>query len=117
MSGSGLINDAFSFIGMMPLWQVLVMYWFALVFEVPRYAMAFPAIVAMYVQDRKRKGPPMLPPRLGKVSILIAGHNEADAIERGVKSSQWRMQRQAAATCSILTSCATNTHPMNLPIC
>jgi cellulose synthase/poly-beta-1,6-N-acetylglucosamine synthase-like glycosyltransferase len=80
------IENAFYTITYMPLWQILVMYWFALVFEVPRYALAFPAIVTMYLQDRKRKGPPVLPPRLGKVSILIAGHNEADAIERGVKS-------------------------------
>ncbi len=38
-----LLEHAFGFIGQMPIWQVLVMFWFALVFEVPRYAMAFPA--------------------------------------------------------------------------
>ncbi len=81
-----LLEHAFGFIGQMPIWQVLVMFWFALVFEVPRYAMAFPGVVMMYLKDRKRTGPPVLPPNLGKVSILIAGHNEADAIERGVKS-------------------------------
>ncbi len=82
----GVLDHAFGFLGQMPIWQILVMYWFALVFEVPRYAFAFPAIVAMYIKDRKRTGKPQLPPGLGKVSILIAGHNEADAIERGVKS-------------------------------
>ena len=86
MGGFSSLENAFGVLTYMPLWQIIVMYWFALVFEVPRYAMAFPAIVAMYLKDRARKGPPVLPPKLGKVSILIAGHNEADAIERGVKS-------------------------------
>lgn len=87
MFNFGVFDEAFGFMREMPFWQVLIMYWFALVFEVPRYALSFPAIVRMYLVDRKlNKGKPALPPNLGKVSILIAGHNEADAIERGVRS-------------------------------
>jgi cellulose synthase/poly-beta-1,6-N-acetylglucosamine synthase-like glycosyltransferase len=86
MFNYGVLTESWGFFSQMPLWQMFIMYWFALVFEVPRYALSFPGIVSMYIQDRKRVGPPVLPPNLGKVSILIAGHNEADAIEHGVKS-------------------------------
>jgi cellulose synthase/poly-beta-1,6-N-acetylglucosamine synthase-like glycosyltransferase len=73
-----------------PLSQLVVLLWFTLVFEVPRYALGFPAIVTLYLKDRRAAPAPRLwdagrgaPP---KVSVLIAGHNEADAIERGVRS-------------------------------
>lgn len=74
------------FVWQLPKGDALIMFWFALVFEVPRYALSFPGIVMMYVKDRQTGRIPTVPPGLGKVSILIAGHNEADAIERGVRS-------------------------------
>jgi cellulose synthase/poly-beta-1,6-N-acetylglucosamine synthase-like glycosyltransferase len=77
---------AYNLLVTMPGVSLMGLYWFTLVFEVPRYAMGFPAIVAMYLKDRKNPDPPRPPPNIGKVSVLIAGHNEADAIERGVKS-------------------------------
>ncbi len=71
----------------MPGKDIFIMFWFLLCFEVPRYALSFPGIVRMYVRDRKLKqGMPPIPEGIGKVSILIAGHNEADALEKGVHS-------------------------------
>jgi glycosyltransferase involved in cell wall biosynthesis len=72
-------------------WQLpakdgFMMFWFLLLFEVPRYALSFPGLVLMYLQSNRVKGMPKIPEGIGKVSILIAGHNEADAIEHGVKS-------------------------------
>jgi cellulose synthase/poly-beta-1,6-N-acetylglucosamine synthase-like glycosyltransferase len=71
----------------MPGKDVFIMFWFLLLFEVPRYALSFPGIVMMYWRDRNRDNAmPDVPKNIGKVSILIAGHNEADALEKGVKS-------------------------------
>lgn len=66
--------------------DIFIMFWFLLLFEVPRYALSFPGLVMMYRQSNREKGMPRIPPGIGKVSILIAGHNEADALEHGVHS-------------------------------
>jgi cellulose synthase/poly-beta-1,6-N-acetylglucosamine synthase-like glycosyltransferase len=79
-------QDAWLLLNNTSLLGLAMLYWFTLAFEVPRYAMSFPAIVMLYLRDRKVMGPARVPKAIGKVSILIAGHNEADAIERGVKS-------------------------------
>jgi cellulose synthase/poly-beta-1,6-N-acetylglucosamine synthase-like glycosyltransferase len=73
---------------MLPGKDVFIMFWFLLLFEVPRYALSFPGIVMMYLRDIKndKTNRPKVPPNIGKVSVLIAGHNESDAIEHGVKS-------------------------------
>jgi cellulose synthase/poly-beta-1,6-N-acetylglucosamine synthase-like glycosyltransferase len=81
-----VIIKAVDFARGMPLGDVLKMFWFAILFELPRYVLAFPGIVHMYRQDRRDRGKPRIPEGIGKVSVLIAGHNEADAIEKGVLS-------------------------------
>ncbi len=65
---------------------VFSLYWFTLAFEIPRYALGFPAIVHMYLKDRAEPDRRGLPPDLGKVSILVAGHNEAEGLEHGIRS-------------------------------
>lgn len=89
----------FEFALNLPVKDALMMFWFLLVFEVPRYALAFPGIVMMYLKSRKVKGRPNLPDNLGKVSILIAGHNESDAIEHGVKSLMRQSFRDFEIVC------------------
>ncbi|MGL4636818.1 MAG: glycosyltransferase [Beijerinckiaceae bacterium] len=75
------------FAAQIPAKDIFVMFWFLLLFEVPRYALSFPGIVLMYMRDRNKTDEmPRIPTNLGKISILIAGHNEADALEKGVKS-------------------------------
>lgn len=82
----GMFTDAFDVLTNNP-WDALVgMFWFTLLFEIPRYAMGFGGTLAMIYKDRVDPPYPHLPNDLGRVSILIAGHNEADAIERGVRS-------------------------------
>jgi cellulose synthase/poly-beta-1,6-N-acetylglucosamine synthase-like glycosyltransferase len=80
--------------------DIFIMFWFLLIFEVPRYALSFPGIVMMYLRDIKadRLQRPVLPD-IGKVSILIAGHNEADAIEHGVKSLMRQSFRDFEIVC------------------
>jgi cellulose synthase/poly-beta-1,6-N-acetylglucosamine synthase-like glycosyltransferase len=63
--------------------SLLRLFWFVAIFEIPRYTLGFVSIAALsFHQGRKR-------PRasdVDRVSILIAGHNEADSIERCVQS-------------------------------
>jgi len=61
-----------------------VMFWFPILFEGTRYTLTYlPAILIIRAARRAPRGPM---PDIGKVSILIAGHNEADAIEECVRS-------------------------------
>jgi cellulose synthase/poly-beta-1,6-N-acetylglucosamine synthase-like glycosyltransferase len=70
----------------LPLADFASLIWFTLFFEAPRYALGFPAVVRLYLKDRAAPRSHFDPSSLGRVSILIAGHNEADSIERGVRS-------------------------------
>lgn len=83
---TGLLANALDVLRLNP-WPALIgMFWYTLLFEIPRYAMGFGGTLAMIYRDRVAPPYPHLPADLGRVSILIAGHNEADAIERGVRS-------------------------------
>lgn len=59
------------------------LFWYAFLFEVPRYMVGFVAVILVKPwQDARRfKDTPE-----GRVSLLIAGHNEADGIEQCVRS-------------------------------
>lgn len=86
MIDQSLITAAFDVLTKNP-WAALInMFWFTLLFEIPRYAMGFIGTLAMIWRDHVSPPYPDLPRDLGRVSILIAGHNEADAVERGVRS-------------------------------
>jgi cellulose synthase/poly-beta-1,6-N-acetylglucosamine synthase-like glycosyltransferase len=57
---------------------------FSLLVEWPRYITTYLPALAVIFQEYARKPGPM--PAIGKVSILIPGHNEADSIEQCVLS-------------------------------
>ncbi len=63
--------------------SLLALFWFTVIFEVPRYSMAF--IAATFFGRSKPQADPegIFDPT---VSVIVAGHNEADAIERCVMS-------------------------------
>jgi cellulose synthase/poly-beta-1,6-N-acetylglucosamine synthase-like glycosyltransferase len=70
--------------------SLVVLFWYTLVFEIPRYSLGFVAIGLAPLAARlfgrfERAGelPPMPPLR---VSVVIAGHNEAHSLERCVRS-------------------------------
>jgi cellulose synthase/poly-beta-1,6-N-acetylglucosamine synthase-like glycosyltransferase len=81
---SDWFNNGVAILTGLPLLGILGLFWFTVVFELPRYMLTFiPAVLIIRQKMRQTPGP--LPP-IGKVSILIAGHNEADAIEECVNS-------------------------------
>ena len=61
----------------------LRLFWFVVIFEIPRYTLGFIAVAAfsLCVRDGSRR-----PLAVGRVSAVIAGHNEEDSIERCVCS-------------------------------
>ncbi|MGL5139699.1 MAG: glycosyltransferase family 2 protein [Beijerinckiaceae bacterium] len=68
----------------LPTMGIVSLFLFTIVLELPRYILTFIPAVYITYQTRKQKPGPL--PPIGKVSILIAGHNEADAIEECVAS-------------------------------
>lgn len=67
----------------------LGLFWFVIVFEIPRYTLGFIATLAIAVRSKGRPAPPA---DVGRVSVVIAGHNEEDSIERCVLSL-WEQSR------------------------
>lgn len=65
----------------------LAMFWFMVILEIPRYLLSG---IAIFVASFAKKYSPTATERHSldrlKVSVVIAGHNEADAIERCLKS-------------------------------
>ena len=61
--------------------SLLRLFWFVAIFEFPRYTLSFLSVAALAFQTKAREAP-----YRGKVSVLIAGHNEEDSIERCVRS-------------------------------
>jgi cellulose synthase/poly-beta-1,6-N-acetylglucosamine synthase-like glycosyltransferase len=59
------------------------LFWFVIIFEFPRYTLGFLSVVAISFRTTR------VPPRdvdVGQVTAVIAGHNEAETIERCVRS-------------------------------
>ena len=68
----------------MPMSGMLGLFWFSLMLEWPRYLLTYiPALLIIWEQRSVKPGPL---PAIGKVSVLIPGHNEADSIEKCVLS-------------------------------
>ena len=68
----------------LPITGLVALFSFPIIVEWPRYLLTFgPALYAVKAEMARKPGPM---PNLGKVSILIPGHNEADSIEQCVLS-------------------------------
>jgi len=63
--------------------SLLALFWFTVIFEVPRYSMAFIAATFFGRPKPQAGSEGIFDPT---VSVIVAGHNEADAIERCVMS-------------------------------
>lgn len=63
--------------------SLMALFWFMLIFEVPRYTLAF--IAAAFFGDRAFVPSPR-PAKLGAISVIVAGHNEAGSVETCARS-------------------------------
>jgi cellulose synthase/poly-beta-1,6-N-acetylglucosamine synthase-like glycosyltransferase len=76
-----LVSDGFNYLSAQSLASMISLFWLVIIFEAPRYFFSF--IAAAFFLNR-----PAYPPLSAgvKVSMIIAGHNEADSVERCVRS-------------------------------
>ncbi len=78
-----LVDQGITYLSSQSLASLFHLFWFVILFEVPRYTLSFLAVIATgaaWKRMNRRK------PHLGRVSVVVAGHNEQDSIERCVLS-------------------------------
>lgn len=77
------LTDGLSYLSAQSLASLAALFWFTIVFEVPRYTLSFVAAALTGGPKTQSVGEVRTRPR---VSVVVAGHNEADSIEKCVRS-------------------------------
>jgi biofilm PGA synthesis N-glycosyltransferase PgaC len=77
-----MLNDIIDILSNMDWRTFLYFFWFLVLFDMPRYIFSLVAVVLSMVIERKNKYPRLDEP----VSVILAGHNEADGLKRSVLS-------------------------------
>jgi cellulose synthase/poly-beta-1,6-N-acetylglucosamine synthase-like glycosyltransferase len=77
------VSDGLTYIQSQSLASMIALFWFVIIFEVPRYTLTFIA-AAFFARANKEKE--INEKTLGRVGVIIAGHNEEEAIERCIHS-------------------------------
>ncbi len=75
-----ILHDGFTYLGAQSWQSLIALFWFVILFELPRYSLTF-ITAGLLLPFQKSYGPPKKRPKL---SAVVAGHNEADVIERCV---------------------------------
>jgi len=78
-----LVSDGFNFLGSQSSESLFRLFWFVIIFEIPRYTLSFIAVAAISIRTERARPEKV---NVGRVSVVIAGHNEEDSIERCVVS-------------------------------
>ncbi len=78
---TGTIAQALDYLTAQSFASLLKLYWFVIIFEIPKYFFSFLLVLLV-----RRPDVPVAEsgPGKGRVSVLVAGHSEEDAIERCV---------------------------------
>ena len=79
-----LIYDVWRLLDNLSAWSFVTMFGLVLLTDAPRYFLGIQATAAAFILRDHRPPGPLVP--LPPVSILLAGHNEEDAIEKCVRS-------------------------------
>ena len=77
-----MLADLIDIITQLDVDSFLHMFWFLVLFDLPRYLFSLVAIVVAFVVDRKKTFKPFHAP----VSFLLVGHNESWGLKRSVLS-------------------------------
>jgi len=77
-----IFKDGFAYLGAQSWQSFIALFWFVILFELPRYTINF--LTAGLIIPFQRQRTPLT--RRPKISAIVAGHNEADVIERCVLS-------------------------------
>jgi cellulose synthase/poly-beta-1,6-N-acetylglucosamine synthase-like glycosyltransferase len=77
------LTDGLDYLQAQNLAGIIALFWFVIIFEVPRYTLTF---IAAALFPKTSDETEIDEKTLGRVTVMIAGHNEEDAIERCVYS-------------------------------
>jgi cellulose synthase/poly-beta-1,6-N-acetylglucosamine synthase-like glycosyltransferase len=75
------ISESITFLTSQSGVSLFTLFWFVIIFEVPRYTLGFIATLVLTVRSRNKH-----PYDAERLSVVIAGHNEEDSVERCVHS-------------------------------
>ena len=78
-----LVSDGITYLTAQSGESLFRLFWFVVIFELPRYTLGFLSVAAISLYRRRA---PTEGRDLHRVTALIAGHNEEDSIERCVRS-------------------------------
>lgn len=82
--------------------SMVVLFWYTIIFEIPRYSLAFLAVaLAPLAMRQGTRAPQAVAPPLGaapRVSVVVVGHCEADSLERCLRS----LREQSLANLEII---------------
>jgi cellulose synthase/poly-beta-1,6-N-acetylglucosamine synthase-like glycosyltransferase len=82
---SETLSDAATYLGAQSLMGLIGLFWFTVIFEVPRYTLSFLSVVVYRLRAR-----PVIRRRkvetVGKVTVVVAGYNEEDSVRKCVLS-------------------------------
>ena len=97
----GVIFDGFALLGQMDRMDLVLFFWFTLLFELPRYflggmVMAYRGII------RVAYGPDPVPTALPSFSVIVAGHNEALSLPTCVRSILEQTAAMPRRRCEII---------------
>jgi cellulose synthase/poly-beta-1,6-N-acetylglucosamine synthase-like glycosyltransferase len=82
-----LVATAWEMLTQSPWLMLISLFWYIIAFEIPRYVFGFVAAAVMYRrQSMMPHGTDSDHPSLTRVSVLLAGHNEAKSLARCVYS-------------------------------
>ncbi len=77
------ISDGLNYLTAQSGSSLLGLFWFVIIFEIPRYLLSFFSVAVLSVRSARERH---VHGDVGRVSVVIAGHNEEDSIERCVES-------------------------------
>lgn len=78
-----LIDEGLTYLGNQSWESLFALFWFVIIFEIPRYALLFITSIVMMPFQKKYHYAPGIRPR---ITVCIAGHNEEEVLERCVLS-------------------------------
>ena len=76
-----MIADGLNYLSSLETASLIGLFWFTIIFDLPRYLFSFLAVTL--VPQRTSE---VIETDVGRISVVVAGHNEADAIEQCVSS-------------------------------
>jgi cellulose synthase/poly-beta-1,6-N-acetylglucosamine synthase-like glycosyltransferase len=82
-----ILDPVLGFLAQLDRWSLFHVFWFLIILEIPRYTLAFLAVAVTHTAEALRpKAPAPAWRSRPTISIVIAGHNESEAMRKCLRS-------------------------------